>query len=205
MKVSVLLNVFLAAAVAVLAVAKFAPESSSKTDNPVIDNIMTRTSIRAYETKKVEEKKIEVMLRAAMAAPTAINSQPWDFVVVDDSAKLKELADSLPNAKMAAEAPLAIVVCGNMQKAIEGEGRQNWIADASASTENLLLAAHSLGLGAVWTGVYPSEHRVSVVRGVLGLPEYVVPLSLIPVGYPAESPKPKDKWKPENVHRNGWN
>ena len=172
MKVSVLLNVFLAAAVAVLAVAKFAPESSSKTDNPVIDNIMTRTSIRAYETKKVEEKKIEVMLRAAMAAPTAINSQPWDFVVVDDSAKLKE---------------------------------QNWIADASAATENLLLAAHSLGLGAVWTGVYPSEHRVSVVRGVLGLPEYVVPLSLIPVGYPAESPKPKDKWKPENVHRNGWN
>ena len=188
-----------------LAVAKFAPESSSKTDYPVIDNIMTRTSIRAYETKKVEEKKIEVMLRAAMAAPTAINSQPWDFVVVDDSAKLKELADSLPNAKMAAEAPLAIVVCGNMQKAIEGEGRQNWIADASAATENLLLAAHSLGLGAVWTGVYPSEHRVSVVRGVLGLPEYVVPLSLIPVGYPAESPKPKDKWKPENVHRNGWN
>lgn len=204
MKVSVLLNVFLAAAVAVLAVAKFAPESS-KTDNPVIDNIMTRTSIRAYETKKVEEKKIEVMLRAAMAAPTAINSQPWDFVVVDDSAKLKELADSLPNAKMAAEAPLAIVVCGNMQKAIEGEGRQNWIADASAATENLLLAAHSLGLGAVWTGVYPSEHRVSVVRSVLGLPEYVVPLSLIPIGYPAESPKPKDKWKPENVHRNGWN
>ena len=172
--------------------------------NSAIDNIMTRTSIRAYEPKKVEEVKVEQMLRAAMAAPTAINKQPWDFVVVDDPEILKELADSLPNARMVAGAPLAIVVCGNMQKAIEGEGRDNWIVDASAATENLLLAAHSLGLGAVWTGVYPSEHRMAVVSGVLGLPSYVKPLSLVPVGYPAEAPQPKDKWKPENVHSNGW-
>ena len=203
MKVSILLNVLLAIVVVVLAVKTFMAGSSGNT-NPAIENMITRTSVRAYEAKAVEDAKVEQMLRAAMSAPTAINKQPWDFVIVDDPAKLKELADSLPNAKMAAGAPLAIVVCGNMQKAIEGEGRDNWIADASAATENLLLAAHSLGLGAVWTGVYPSAHRVDVIRDVLDLPGYVVPLSLVPIGYPAENPQPKDKWKPENVHRNGW-
>lgn len=203
MKVSILLNVLLAIVVVVLAVKIFMAGSSGNT-NPAIENMITRTSVRAYEAKAVEDAKVEQMLRAAMSAPTAINKQPWDFVIVDDPAKLKELADSLPNAKMAAGAPLAIVVCGNMQKAIEGEGRDNWIADASAATENLLLAAHSLGLGAVWTGVYPSAHRVDVIRDVLDLPAYVVPLSLVPIGYPAENPQPKDKWKPENVHRNGW-
>ncbi len=203
MKVSILLNVLLAIVVVVLAVKTFMAGSSGNT-NPAIENMITRTSVRAYEAKAVEDAKVEQMLRAAMSAPTAINKQPWDFVIVDDPAKLKELADSLPNAKMAAGAPLAIVVCGNMQKAIEGEGRDNWIADASAATENLLLAAHSLGLGAVWTGVYPSAHRVDVIRDVLELPGYVVPLSLVPIGYPAENPQPKDKWKPENVHRNGW-
>lgn len=203
MKVSILLNVLLAIVVVVLAVKTFMAGSSGNT-NPAIENMITRTSVRAYEAKAVEDAKVEQMLRAAMSAPTAINKQPWDFVIVDDPAKLKELADSLPNAKMAAGAPLAIVVCGNMQKAIEGEGRDNWIADASAATENLLLAAHSLGLGAVWTGVYPSAHRVDVIRDVLDLPGYVVPLSFVPIGYPAENPQPKDKWKPENVHRNGW-
>ncbi len=203
MKVSILLNVLLAIVVVVLAVKTFMAGSSGNT-NPAIENMITRTSVRAYEAKAVEDAKVEQMLRAAMSAPTAINKQPWDFVIVDDPAKLKELADSLSNAKMAAGAPLAIVVCGNMQKAIEGEGRDNWIADASAATENLLLAAHSLGLGAVWTGVYPSAHRVDVIRDVLELPGYVVPLSLVPIGYPAENPQPKDKWKPENVHRNGW-
>lgn len=203
MKVSILLNVLLAIVVVVLAVKTFMAGSSGNT-NPAIENMITRTSVRAYEAKAVEDAKVEQMLRAAMSAPTAINKQPWDFVIVDDPAKLKELADSLPNAKMAAGAPLAIVVCGNMQKAIEGEGCDNWIADASAATENLLLAAHSLGLGAVWTGVYPSAHRVDVIRDVLELPGYVVPLSLVPIGYPAENPQPKDKWKPENVHRNGW-
>lgn len=206
MKMSVLLNVFLAVAVGVLAVKVFMPgESENSASNQVLDNIMTRTSVRAYEDKPVEEAKVEQMLRAAMAAPTAINKQPWDFVIVDDPVKLKELADSLPNARMVAKAPLAIVVCGNFRKTIEGDGHDNWIADASAATENLLLAAHSLGLGAVWTGVYPSFHRVGIIQEVLNLPDHIVPLSLVPIGYPAETPQPKDKWNPDNVHRNGWN
>lgn len=206
MKMSVLLNVFLAVAVGVLAVKVFMPGGSENSaSNQVLDNIMTRTSVRAYEDKPVEEAKVEQMLRAAMAAPTAINKQPWDFVIVDDPVKLKELADSLPNARMVAKAPLAIVVCGNFRKTIEGDGHDNWIADASAATENLLLAAHSLGLGAVWTGVYPSFHRVGIIQEVLNLPDHIVPLSLVPIGYPAETPQPKDKWNQDNVHRNGWN
>ena len=136
MKMSVLLNVFLAVAVGVLAVKVFMPGGSENSaSNQVLDNIMTRTSVRAYEDKPVEEAKVEQMLRAAMAAPTAINKQPWDFVIVDDPVKLKELADSLPNARMVAKAPLAIVVCGNFRKTIEGDGHDNWIADASAATQ----------------------------------------------------------------------
>ena len=201
MKISVLLNVFLAVAVGVLAVKVFMPGGSENSaSNQVLDNIMTRTSVRAYEDKPVEEAKVEQMLRAAMAAPTAINKQPWDFVIVDDPVKLKELADSLPNARMVAKAPLAIVVCGNFRKTIEGDGHDNWIADASAATENLLLAAHSLGLGAVWTGVYPSFHRVGIIQEVLNLPDHIVPLSLVPIGYPAETPKVKNKWNDAKIH-----
>ena len=201
MKMSVLLNVFLAVAVGVLAVKVFMPGGSENSaSNQVLDNIMTRTSVRAYEDKPVEEAKVEQMLRAAMAAPTAINKQPWDFVIVDDPVKLKELADSLPNARMVAKAPLAIVVCGNFRKTIEGDGHDNWIADASAATENLLLAAHSLGLGAVWTGVYPSFHRVGIIQEVLNLPDHIVPLSLVPIGYPAETPKVKNKWNDAKIH-----
>ena len=103
---------------------------------------------------------------------------------------------------MLEQCALAIVVCGNMDKALSGKGQAYWIQDCSAATENILLAAHALGLGAVWTGVYPMDDRVTAVSKAVKLPETIVPLCVIVIGHPAESPTPKDKWKPENVSYN---
>ncbi len=200
---SIVLNVVLAIAVVVLGVrlvsgAEDAGESQTQ-EQAVLDNIATRTSIRDYEARPVEKEKVEKMLRAAMAAPTAMNKQPWHFVVVEQRSVLDSLADANPNAKMLLKAPLAIVVCGDMDKVIEGGGRDFWIQDASAATENLLLAAHAMGLGAVWTGAYPSEERSKAISATLSLPDNLVPLNMIVIGYPAEHPQPKDKFKEENI------
>lgn len=171
-------------------------------DNGMLETIMTRTSIRQYTDQPVEKEKIEAMLRAGMAAPTAVNAQPWHFVVVSDKAKLSELAAANPRAGMLKSAPLAIVVCGDMTKAMEGKGRQFWIQDCSAATENILLAAHAQGLGAVWTALYPMEERIQPVSEALKLPDTLIPLCTVVIGYPAEQPEPKDKWKPENISYN---
>lgn len=177
-------------------------QQSVNAEQAVLDNIATRTSIRDYEARPVEKEKIEKMLRAAMAAPTAMNKQPWHFVVVDQRNVLDALAGANPYAKMLKKTPLAIVVCGNTDKMIEGGGRDFWIQDASAATENLLLAAHAMGLGAVWTGAYPSEERCISISKVLSLSDNLVPLNMIVVGYPAEHPQPKQKFKEENISYN---
>ena len=171
-------------------------------DNGMLETIMTRTSIRQYTDQPVEKEKIEAMLRAGMAAPTAVNAQPWHFVVVSDKAKLGELAAANPRAGMLKSAPLAIVVCGDMTKAMEGKGRQFWIQDCSAATENILLAAHAQGLGAVWTALYPMDERLQPVSEALKLPDTLIPLCTVVIGYPAEQPEPKNKWKPENISYN---
>lgn len=168
----------------------------------VFDNIMSRTSVRAYLDRKVEDEKVEKMLRAGMAAPSAVNAQPWHFIVVSDTALLASLAESCPNAKMAASAPLAIVVCGDMDKTPNENIRPFWVQDASAATENILLEANALGLGAVWTGTYPSEERCAKVAELLNLPANIIPLNTIVIGYPKDKPQPKDKWKTENVSYN---
>lgn len=209
---SVVLNIVLAIVVVVLSVRLASDKAtvdksadaqqSVNAEQAVLDNIATRTSVRDYEARPVEKEKIEKMLRAAMAAPTAMNKQPWHFVVVDQRNVLDALAGTNPYAKMLKKAPLAIVVCGNTDKMIEGGGRDFWIQDASAATENLLLAAHAMGLGAVWTGAYPSEERCISISKVLSLSDNLVPLNMIVVGYPAEHPQPKQKFKEENVSYN---
>ena len=209
---SVVLNIVLAIVVVVLSVRLASDkvtvdksadaQQSVNAEQAVLDNIATRTSIRDYEARPVEKEKIEKMLRAAMAAPTAMNKQPWHFVVVDQRNVLDALAGANPYAKMLKKAPLAIVVCGNTDKMIEGGGRDFWIQDASAATENLLLAAHAMGLGAVWTGAYPSEERCISISKVLSLSDNLIPLNMIVVGYPAEQPQPKQKFKEENVSYN---
>ena len=171
-------------------------------EKAVINNIMTRTSIRQYQDKAVEQEKVETMLKAGMAAPTAVNKQPWHFIVVNEKSMLEKIAEVNHNKRMLKTAPLAIIVCGNLEKALTGNAQQYWIQDTSAATENILLAAHGLGLGAVWTGLFPNKDRCEPICKLLGIPEHIIPLNIIIIGYPAESPTPKDKWKPENVSYN---
>jgi nitroreductase len=173
--------------------------------NPAIENIMTRTSVRRYQNNQtIGADTIETILRAAMAAPTAMNKQPWAFVVLDNRASLDSLAAKIERGQILNEASAAIVTCGDMSKAIEGDGQAFWVQDVSAATENLLLAAHALGLGAVWTGVYPIAERVKSVQDALGLPETIIPLAIVPIGRPIADQEPKDKWLEENVHHNQW-
>lgn len=185
---------------------KTAVESAdTQSVNAAYENIVTRTSVRSYQPDRtVSPDTVELLLRAAMAAPTAVNKQPWAFVVLDTRESIDSLAEVLPYAKMLTHAPLAVVVCGDMELALEGSGRDFWIEDVSAATENLLLAAHSLGLGAVWTGVYPESERVASVSERLGLPSNIIPLAVVPIGYPDGSHPAKDKWVPSKVHYNRW-
>lgn len=175
-----------------------------KAKSSAIETIMTRTSVRKYQAKPVEKEKVDAILKAAMAAPTACNSQPWQFVVIDDRKILDQLAENSNSHQPLKTATLAIVVCGDMEKALPEAAQPYWIEDCSAAMENLLLAAHALELGAVWLGVYPTKDRVDAISSQLGLPSTIVPLGIASIGYPDEAPQPKDKWKPENVHMNGW-
>ena len=163
-----------------------------------IENIMSRTSIRKYKDQPVEQEKIDIMLKAAMAAPTAVNLQPWHFIVITDKETIGLLSGKQPT-----NAPLLIAVCGDTDKTTTPDGKMKlpdfWVEDVSAATENLLLAAHALGLGAVWTGVYPAMERVSEVANVLNCPQNIVPVVVVRVGYPDESPAPKDKFNEENI------
>lgn len=208
MNTSKILNLLLALALVILSVKVtfYSDNNGAATDNKisVLENIYSRTSIRAYQQKEVDDSVIEQILKAGTAAPTAGNKQPWTFIVVKDKSVLKTLGDKLPYAKMTAEAPFAIVACGDLRKTFGGEATPYWIQDVSAATENMLLAAHALGLGAVWTGVHPIKERERDVQDILNLPEYIIPLGVIPMGYPAEDPAPKNKWKPENIHYDSW-
>lgn len=178
-------------------------ECKTMKQQAVIENIQTRVSVRQFTGEKISEEQITTLLQCAMAAPSAINKQPWAFIVVNDEAKLAELGQEFPYSRCDQKPAIAIVPCGDLQKAIPGsEGF--WINDVSAATENILLAAHSMGLGAVWTGVHPNMDRVAAAQRVLGLPEHILPLCIIPVGVPAEQPEIKDKWVESNIHYNQW-
>lgn len=160
--------------------------------------IQERASVRAYMPQPVTEGHIEILLRAAMAAPSSKNKQPWRFMVVRQALARNELALALPYAGMLADAPLAIVVCGDTG-VHTGESANSWVMDCAAATENLLLAAQALELGAVWTGVYPYADRMQCVKRLLRLPEQVEPLNIVAVGHPARPSRPKDKWDPAKV------
>ena len=180
-----------------------AESNNEATGNAAIENIMTRASVRQFTDRAIAPDTLETIVKAGMAAPTAKNKQPWEFVVVTDRAVLDSIEAVHPYSNLKT-ATAAVIVCGNMQKAIEGEGQSYWVQDCSAATENILLAAHALGLGAVWCGVYPIQERVAPLKDVLGLPSYVIPLNVITMGYPGAAPQPKDKWNPENLHFNKW-
>ena len=176
---------------------------AANTTDAVIENIMTRTSIRQFTDQPVSKDTLDLLVKAGMAAPSAMNKQPWAFVVITD----REVLDSLNAIKPwfnLKTATAAIVVCGNMEKTIEGPGQEYWVQDCSAVTENILLAAHAYGLGAVWCGVYPGPEIVAGVSAALSLPETIIPLNVVTLGYPAENPEPKDKFNKDLIHYQKW-
>lgn len=167
--------------------------------NPVIQTILSRRSVRHFTGKPVAKPLLEVLIKAGMAAPSARNIQPWLFIGITNRDKLNQLADGLPYAKMLYNAPSAIVVCGDTDRTPADNPEGYWVQDCAAATQNILLAAEALGLGAVWTGVFPRPERVKVVKDVLGLPAGIIPLNVIPIGHPEGIDRPKDKFRQENT------
>lgn len=171
--------------------------------NPKLDYLFARRSVRVYQAKDVGDELVRDILEAAMAAPSAVAKDPWEFVVVRDRQVRARIADGLPNGKMLADAPVGIVVCGDLRRAHDRQ-LSYLLQDCSAAIENLLLAVSSLGLGACWLGVHPREERVKHIRGLLKIPEHVIPVAAIAIGWPAETPKPRTRYRDSAVHREAW-
>ena len=201
--VSIVLSVALLVHIVRLAWVFVAPSSGdgvSSASQTVLHNILQRKSVRAYTDRAVSHEQLDTLIRAAMAAPTGRDMRPWHFIVLEGRHQLSPPAEQLPYAKTLAEAQAAVVVCGDMSVTDkEGNPSRNWTFDCSAATENLLLQAEAMGLGAVWTGVYPYDERIEAVKQALHLPDHLIPLNVIPIGYPKGDPQPKDKYDPTKV------
>ncbi len=204
MNTSKVLNVLLAASLLLLIIkSSFTGRSGEEsithavdTETSALQTIFERKSVRAYQEKEVEEEQIERLLKAAMAAPSGRDLRPWHFIVVKDKQMLDKLGSEMSsNASVLTETRQAIIVCGDEQKA------PNWYLDCAAATQNILLAAESLGLGAVWLGVYPYTDRVKIVTEAMNLPENILPLSIVSFGYPKAPQPPKDKYDSSRIHR----
>lgn len=167
----------------------------------VMEAILKRRSIRQFTNQPIAKDDLTTLLRAAMMAPTARNGQEWEFVVVRDKNTFKEMMHLHPYAKMLEQAACAIIVCGNTQRE---HAPGYWMADCGAATQNILLAATSLGIGSVWLGVYPNEERMNGLAQILGLPDYVKPLNIIALGYPAEKKEDLDRFDPAKIHVEKW-
>lgn len=167
----------------------------------LFEAIHTRRSIRKYKDQAVPDEFVKKILAAAMSAPSAGNEQPWEFVVITEKSILLSIPSVHPHAKMAKDAPLAILVCGNLDlEKYPG----NWVLDCSAAVQNILLSAHALGLGAVWTGIYPEEDRMKGFSELFSLPASVKPHALIILGYPDQYLPAVDRYKEERVHNDTW-
>ena len=165
--------------------------------------LLGRRSIRVYKPGAVSERAITELLEAAMAAPSAVAKDPWRFVVVQERPTLARLAAVLSNGEMLLQAGTAIAVCGDLEAA-HNRQLSYLLQDCAAAIENLLLSAHSQGLGACWLGVHPREKRIEALRSILGLPETVLPVACIAVGQPGEQKQARTRYKREYVHRERW-
>jgi nitroreductase len=163
--------------------------------------IMTRRSVRSFTDEPVSEEQLEALLRAAMAAPSAKNEQPWRIVVTRDRDVLRRWSMATPFARPLAGAAAGLAVCGETV-AIKHSGF--WVDDCGAATQNILLAAHAIGLGAVWIGVAPSKLMIANVRRILKPPRSVTPFALIAIGHPLTQPAPVDRYRPDFVVTDGW-
>ena len=179
-------------------------QKSDTEDEQVMDAleaILTRRSVRKYTEKEIDDTCIQQLIEAAVSAPSAGNQQPWHFIIIDDRRILDKIPEFHPHAKMLKQAQKAILVCGdiNLEKY-----KGYWMLDCSAATQNILLAARALGLGACWLGVYPREERIIKLRELLGIPENVIPFSLISLGYPAEKQEKIRREYKSRIHYNKW-
>jgi len=169
--------------------------------NPVIEAIIKRRSIRHYIRKNVDKSIIDILLKSAMYAPSARNQQPWHFIVIDQEELFKRIMKVHPYSSMLSEAAVAILVCGDEKLELS---KGYWPVDCSAATQNILLASHSLGLGAVWLGVYPRKERMDGIREIFRLPDHIHPLSLVSIGYPDEEKGIPKRYKEDRVRWNRW-
>lgn len=165
--------------------------------------IHSRKSVKSFTGATVSTENLDKIIRAGMAAPTAVNKQPWSFVVVTDRKKLDALAAGLPNARGIDKAGAVIIVCAEPEKA-NLQSKDFAIIDASLASENILLATEAMGLGGHWTASYPYEDKMKHVRTVLGIPTNVIPLNVILVGVPTGEDKPKDKYQKDKIHWGKW-
>ncbi len=171
--------------------------------NPELELIFSRRSIRKYQDKPVSEEMIADLLEAAMAAPSARAKDPWHFIVVQSRETLDRIAAILPFGKMLRQAPAAFIVCGDINKA-HGQEESYLLQDLSAAVENILISANILGLGSCWLGVHPREDRQAGIRQLLGLPDHIIPMSGIAIGWPAEQPESRSRYQQERVHLEKW-
>jgi len=165
----------------------------------MLDTIFARRSIRKYTEEPVTDEQVQKLLKAAMAAPSASNRKPWHYVVIRERSTLKRLAEAHPYGKMLADAALCIAVCGDT-----AISPKRWDQDCSASTQNILLAATSMGLGSVWLAGYPAEEIDNAVRNILSISERVHVLCLVAVGHPAEQKEPRTQYDAQRVHQEHW-
>ena len=170
----------------------------------VLENIHNRKSVRNFTGEPVTKEQLLTLMKAGLAAPSARNRQPVVFLAITGKPKLDLLAAELPHTKMVSRAGAALVVCGDTSVELQPGATDLWWQDAAASTENVLLAAEAMGLGAVWSALYPYPERENQVRLVAELPPHVIPFSIIPVGYPAGPDLPKDKFSPAKIHWEKW-
>ena len=166
-----------------------------------MEAIKGRRSIRSYSAEPVNDEQVELLIEAAMYAPSAGNEQPWEFIIIDSREMLDRIAAEHEHAQMVGEAPVAVLICGVMERVKHGK---MWVQDCAAATQNFMLAAHDQGLGTCWIGVYPRPEREKLFYEMLDLPEEVVPFSLISLGKPAADYPEVDRFKPERIHKNSW-
>ena len=167
-----------------------------------MEAILSRRSIRKYKMEEpVPDEIVKELLKAAMAAPSALNEQPWHFIVIRDRQILDEIPKIQPYSRMLKDAPVAVVVCGDLK--LE-KAKGFWVLDCSAATQNILIAAQAKGLGTVWLGFYPREDRVKALQKLLNIPEHVIPFSVIPIGYPAEQKAPSNRYDESRIHYDRW-
>jgi nitroreductase len=166
-----------------------------------IEAILTRRSVRTYKNKKISDEIINELIEAGISAPSAGNQQPWHFIILDDHNIIDKIPDFHPHSSMLPRATLAIIVCGDLD--IE-TNKGFWIQDCAAATENILIAARARGLGSCWLGLYPREDRVLGIRNLLKIPDSIIPLSLISLGYPAIKQDKVNRYNKSRIHKNKW-